>query len=73
MECFETLLRAGAHGNTWASVGPTRVQNQERKCSIFLCAVTAQLKLEILVITQCIPKSHILASITYIYHMTWHL
>ena len=24
---IETLLRAGAHGNTWASVGPIRVQN----------------------------------------------
>ena len=24
---METLLRAGAHGNTWASVGPIRVQN----------------------------------------------
>ena len=23
----ETLLRAGAHGNTWASVGPIRAQN----------------------------------------------
>ena len=24
---IKTLLRAGAHGNTWASVGPIRVQN----------------------------------------------
>ena len=24
---YQTLLRAGAHGNTWASVGPIRVQN----------------------------------------------
>ena len=24
---IQTLLRAGAHGNTWASVGPIRVQN----------------------------------------------
>ena len=24
---IETLLRAGAHGDTWASVGPIRVQN----------------------------------------------
>ena len=24
---IETLLRAGAHGNTWASVGPIGVQN----------------------------------------------
>ena len=24
---IETLLRVGAHGNTWASVGPIRVQN----------------------------------------------
>ena len=24
---IETLLRADAHGNTWASVGPIRVQN----------------------------------------------
>ena len=23
----KTLLRAGAHGNTWASVGPIRLQN----------------------------------------------
>ena len=25
--CIETLLRAGANGITWASVGPIRVQN----------------------------------------------
>ena len=24
---IQTLLQAGAHGNTWASVGPIRVQN----------------------------------------------
>ena len=24
---IKTLLRAGAHNNTWASVGPIRVQN----------------------------------------------
>ena len=24
---IETLLQAGAHGSTWASVGPIRVQN----------------------------------------------